>query len=79
MQRGTKKVRIALWRQILEHGDVEATVPLNANLDQIIEAAVSEYKPIENKAGLYIDGETIGWRKATSTLVGAPTLIHGDF
>ena len=72
MQRGTKKVRVSLWRQTLEHGDVEVTVPLNASLDQIIEAAVSEYKNIENQAGLYIDGETIGWRKATSTLVGVP-------
>ena len=79
MQRGTKKVRVTLWRQILEYGDVEVTVPLNASLDQIIEAAVSEYKSIENKSGLYVDGEAIEWRKATSTLVGAPMVRPGDF
>lgn len=79
MQRGSKTVRIRLWRQILEYGDVEVIVPLNASLDQIIEAAVSEYKNTDNKAGLYTDGETIGWRKATSTLVGAPVVRPGDF
>ena len=79
MQRGTKKVRITLWRQILEYGDVEVTVPLNASLDQIIEAAVAEYKNTENEAGLYTDGETIGWRKATSRLVGVPMVRPGDF
>ena len=41
MQKATKRVRITLWRQILEYGDVEVTVPLNASLDQIIEAAVA--------------------------------------
>ena len=71
--------RVRLWRQTLEYGDVEVTVPLNASLDQIIEAAVSEYRNIENKAGLYLDGETIGRRQATSTLVGAPMARHGDF
>jgi hypothetical protein len=79
MQRGTKKVRITLWREILEYGDVEVTVPLNASLDQIIEAAVAEYKNTENEAGLDTDGETIGWRKATSRLVGAPTVRPDDF
>ena len=79
MQRGTKKVRITLWRQTLEYGDVEVTVPLNASLDQINEAAVAEYKKTENEAGLYTDGETIGWRKATSTLVGAPVVRPSDF
>ena len=78
MQRDTKKVRIRLWRQILEYGDVEVTIPLNASLDQIIEAAVAEYKNTENEAGLYTDGETIGWRKATSSLVGAP-MVRPDF
>jgi len=72
MQRGTKKVRVTLWRQTLEHGDVEVTVPLNASLDQIIEAAVAEYKNTENEAGSYTEGETIGWSKATSRLVGVP-------
>ena len=79
MQRGTKKVRITLWRQILEYGDVEVTVPLNASLDQIIEAAVAEYENTENEAGLYTDGETIGWRKATSRLVGVPMVRPGNF
>jgi hypothetical protein len=79
MQRGTKMVRIRLWRQVLEYGDVEVTVPLNASLDEIIEAAVSEYKNTETRPGLFIDDETIGWRKATSTLVGAPVVRPGDF
>ena len=79
MQRGTKMVRIRLWRQTLEYDDVEVTVPLNASLDQIIEAAVGQYKNTENEAGLYTHGETIGWRKATSMLVGAPMVRPGDF
>ena len=61
-------MRVTLWRQVLEYGDVEVTVPLNASLDQITEAAVAEYENTENEAGL----ETIGWRKATSRLVGVP-------
>jgi hypothetical protein len=79
MQRDTKKVHVRLWRQILEYGDVEVTIPLNANLDQIIEAAVAEYKNTQNEVGLYTDGEAIGWRKTTSSLVGAPTVRPGDF
>ena len=79
MQSGTKKVRITLWRQTLEYGDVEVTVPLNASLDQIFEAAVAEYQNTENEAGLDTDGGTIGWHKATSRLVGAPTVRPGDF
>ncbi len=71
MQKATKKVRITLWRQILEYGDVEVTVPLNASLDQIIQAAVAQYKNTEN-AGWYTDGETNRWRRATSELVGTP-------
>lgn len=72
MQKATKKVRITLWRQILEYGDVEVTVPLNASPDQIIQAAVAAYKNTENEAGWYTDGETNRWRKATSRLVGTP-------
>ena len=72
MQKATKRVRITLWRQILEYGDVEVTVPLNASLEEIIQAAVAEYENTENEAGWYTDGETDRWRKATSRLVGAP-------
>lgn len=78
MQKTTKKVRITLWRHILEYGDVEVTVPLDASLDQIIQAAVAEYENTENKAGWPTDGETIRWRKATSRLAGTPMVRPPD-
>ena len=78
MQKATKKVRITLWRHILEYGDVEVTVPLNASLDQIIQAAVAEYQNTENQAGWCADGETIRWRKATSRLAGTPMVRRSD-
>jgi hypothetical protein len=67
-----KKVRITLWRQILEYGDVEVTVPLNAGLEEIIQAAVAKYENTENEAGWYTDGETNRWRRVTSRLAGTP-------
>jgi hypothetical protein len=67
MQKATKRVRITLWREILEYGDVEVTVPVNASLEEIIQAAIAEY---ENT-----DGETIRWRKATSRPAGIPMVI----
>ena len=78
MQKATKKVRITLWRQILEYGDVEVTVPLNASLEEIIQAAVAEYENTENEAGRYTDGETIRWRKATSRLAGTPVVRQSE-
>ena len=67
-----KKVRITLWRQILEYGDVEVTVPLNAGLEEIIQAAIAKYENTENEAGWYTDGETNRWRRVTSRLAGTP-------
>ena len=72
MQKATKRVRVRLWREVLEYGDVEVTVPVNASLEEIIQAAIAEYEHTGNEAGWDTDGETIRWRKATSRPVGIP-------
>lgn len=72
MQIAMKKVRITLWRQILEYGDVEVAVPMNASLEEIIQVAVAEYENTENQAGWHTGGGAIRWRKATSRLAGTP-------
>ncbi len=72
MQKATKEVRITLWREILEYGDVEVTVPVNASLEEVIQAAIAEYENTNNAAGWDTDGETIKWRKAKSRLAGIP-------
>ena len=62
MQRGTKKVRITLWRQTLEYGDVEVTVPLNASLDPHESPHFRGTRKGRNlRVSALPDGESAGW------------------
>jgi hypothetical protein len=67
-----QKVRVRLWREVLEYGDVEVTVPVNASLEEIIQAAIAGYGNTDIEAGGDTDGETIRWLKATSRPAGIP-------
>ena len=69
---GMQKVRVRLWRQVLEYGDVEVTVPVNASLEEIIQAAIAGYENTDIEAGGNTDGQTIRWLKATSRPAGIP-------
>ena len=78
MQKGTKRVRVRLWREVLEYGDVEVTVPVNASLEEIIQAAIAGYENTDIEAGGDTDGETIKWLKARWRPGGVPMVILSD-
>jgi len=72
MQKATKRVRVRLWREVLEYGDVEVTVPVSASLEEINQAAIAGYENTDIEAGGDTDGETIRWLKATWRPAGIP-------
>jgi hypothetical protein len=72
MQKGTKRVRVRLWREVLEYGDVEVIVPISASLEEINQAAIAGYENTDIEAGGDTDDETIRWLKATWRPAGIP-------
>ena len=77
MQKATKRVRVRLWREVLEYGDVEVTVPESASLEEINHAAWAGYENTDIEAGGDTDGETIKWLKARWRPGGVPMILSG--